>query len=211
MPRRDVRFVRYGYYHIYNRGAGRHDLFIEEDNYLYVLRRTKKYIGEFHLTIIAYCLMPNHYHFLVRQDGETPAGELPKRVFGGYSRAVNKRYGWSGTLFEGRFKAKAVTADAHLIHLCRYIHANPAKDGLVDHLEEWPYSNYLEWVGRRSGALVDRQFVRKMFGDPARYKASVLDYLQSRRLPDELEYLADYSSSPETASVPEARSFRGTD
>ncbi len=192
MPRREVQFVRHGYYHIYNRGAGRHDLFIEEDNYLYVLRRTKKYIGEFDLTIIAYCLMPNHYHFLIRQEFDIPAGELPKRVFGGYPRAVNKRYGWSGTLFEGRFCAKAVTTDAHLIHLCRYIHANPVKDGIVERLDEWPYSNCLKWVGVRHGTLVDHQFVMNMFGDAATYKAFVLEHLQSRRLPDELEYLMGY-------------------
>lgn len=191
MPRRDVEFVQHGYYHIYNRGAGRHNLFIEEDNYLYVLRRTKTYGKEFNLIVIAYCLMPNHYHFLIRQDGEIPVGELPKRVFGGYSRAVNKRYGWSGTLFEGRFNAKVVTSDAHLIHLCRYIHANPVKDGIVAHPDEWPYSNYLEWMGQRSGTLVDRQFIRDMFGDATSYEAFVLEYLQTWHLPDELEYL-DY-------------------
>ena len=192
MPRREVEFVQHGYYHIYNRGAGRHDLFIEEDNYLYVLRRTKKYIREFYLAIIAYCLMPNHYHFLVRQDGEISAGELPKRVFGGYSRAVNKRYGWSGTLFEGRFNAKAVTTDAHLIHLCRYVHANPIKDGLVEQLDEWPYSNYLEWMGQRRGTLVDHQFIKDMFGNAASYRAFVLEYLHTLQLPDELGYLEDF-------------------
>lgn len=193
MPRREVKFVQHGYYHIYNRGAGHHNLFLEEDNYLYVLRRTKKHIAEFDLTVIAYCLMPNHYHFLIRQDGETPTGELPKRVFGGYSRAVNKRYGWSGTLFEGRFKAKAVTADSYLRQLCRYIHANPVKDGMVRQLEDWPYSNYLEWVGLRDGTLVDRRFVRETFGDAASYKAFVLEYLETPCLPDELQYLNGFA------------------
>lgn len=171
MPRRKAEFVQHGYYHIYNRGAGRHKLFIEKDNYLYILRRTKKYTKEFDLTVIAYCLMPNHYHFLIRQDGNTSLGELPKRVFGGYSRAVNKRYGWSGTLFEGRFKAKTVTTDNYLYQLCRYINANPVKDGIVKRLEDWPYSNYLEWVGLRDGTLVDRQFVQEVFGDATSYRA----------------------------------------
>ncbi|HFE65995.1 MAG TPA: transposase [Chloroflexi bacterium] len=189
MPRRNVNFVQRHYYHIYNRGAGRHNLFIEKDNYLYVLRQTKKYLKEFALVMIAYCLMPNHYHFLIRQDGQIPAGELPKRVFGGYSRAVNRRYQWTGTLFEGRFQARHVDNDNYLRHLCRYIHANPVKDGLVNSLEAWPYSNYLEWVGLRQGTLVDYQFIRDIFGDGFDYEAFVQDYLATRQLPDELNYL----------------------
>lgn len=189
MPRRDITFEQHHYYHIYNRGAGRHNLFIEEDNYLYVLRQMKKYLKEFGLIIIAYCLMPNHYHLLIRQDSQIPAGELPKRIFGGYSRAVSRRYQWTGTLFEGRFKARHVDNDNYLRHLCRYIHANPVKDGIVQHIEEWPYSNYLEWVGLRQGKLVDYLFIQEMFGDGFDYEGFVKDYLITRQLPDELNYL----------------------
>ena len=189
MPRRNVKFACGHYYHIYNRGAGRHNLFIEKDNYLYVLRKTKEYIDEFCLAVIAYCLMPNHYHFLIRQDGEIGAGELVKRVFGGYSRAVNKRYDWSGTLFEGRYKARHVDSDNYLRQLCRYIHANPVKDGLVHSVQDWPYSNYLEWVGVRDGTLVDHAFVAEMFESAGMYEEFVQDYLVSRVLSDELRYL----------------------
>ena len=93
MPRRSIQFEKGHYYHIYNRGAGRHNLFIEEDNYLYILQRMKKYVEELCLSIIAYCLMPNHYHLLIRQNGDIAVSELPKRLFGGYSRAVQRRYG----------------------------------------------------------------------------------------------------------------------
>ncbi len=113
----------------------------------------------------------------------------PQRVFNSYSKAYNKRYDHSGTLFEGRYKAKHVDSDAYLRHLCCYIHANPVKDGLVEHIEEWPYSNYLEWMGLRSGILVDRQFVAEMFSDTVSYEGFVRDYLLTRRLSDELGYL----------------------
>lgn len=189
MPRRDINFTRHHYYHIYNRGAGRHDLFLERDNYFYVLRRCREYTCLLDLTVIAYCLLPNHYHFLLRQDGQTPAGELPKRVFGGYSRAVNRRYGWSGTLFEGRYKARHVGDDDYLRHLCRYIHANPVLAGLVRRPEDWPYSNYREWIGRRQGKLVDRHFVADLFPDPAAYTQFVADFIQMKQLPDALAYL----------------------
>jgi putative transposase len=178
------------FYHSYNRGAHRTSIFREEDNYLFVVGRLKHYCRDLDLTPIAYCLMPNHYHFLIRQDGEQPAGLLPQRVFNSYSKAYNKRYDHVGTLFESRYKAVHVEREPHLLHLCRYIHANPVKGGLVRYVEEWPYSNYLEWVGLREGTLVDRVFVTDNFGDTAEYEEFILDYLRERELPDELGYLA---------------------
>jgi putative transposase len=135
--------------------------------------------------------MPNHYHFLIRQDGEESAGLLPQRVFNSYSKAYNKRYEHSGTLFEGNYKVTLVEDEAHLLHLCRYIHANPVKHGLVADVAEWPYSNYLEWMGERDGTLVDRAFVKEHFQTPKTYRAFVLDYLRERRLPKELETYLD--------------------
>ncbi|HET6444006.1 MAG TPA: transposase, partial [candidate division Zixibacteria bacterium] len=133
-----------------------------------------------------YCLMPNHYHFLVRQDGEQPAGLLVQRVFNSYSKAYNKRYGHSGTLFQGPYKVIEITKESHLRHLCRYIHANPVKDGLVRNLEDWPYSNYHEYVGLRNGNLYDPAFVADIFGTSAEYQEFVVDYLITRDIPVEL-------------------------
>ena len=166
------------YYHIYNRGVQKAPLFHEKTNYLYVLRKAKHYSKALQLSIIAYCLMPNHYHFLVHQKGEYAAGLLVQRIFNGYTKAYNKRYGHSGTLFERRYQAKLVDNEAHLLHLCRYIHANPVKDGFVEHPENWPYSNYLEWLGKRNGALIDAAFIRKNFENPEAYQVFVHAYLQ---------------------------------
>jgi len=192
MPRArkdDISWQPDHYYHIYNRGARRLSIFREKENYVFVLGLIRKYLSEFNLSLIAYVLMPNHYHFLVQQLGEHDAGLLPQRVFNSYSKAYNKRYDHSGTLFEGRYKAKHVDSDAYLRHLCRYIHANPVKDGLVEHIEEWPYSNYLEWMDMRSGTLVDRQFIADMFTDTASYEEFVRDYLLTRSLSGSLDYL----------------------
>ncbi|MCK4900988.1 MAG: hypothetical protein KAS38_19565, partial [Anaerolineales bacterium] len=60
------------------------------------------------------------------------------------------------------------------------------------HLEDWPYSNYMEWIGQREGSLVDRQFVQELFGNTQRYKEFVLEYLDSRQLKTELTYLIDF-------------------
>ena len=174
------------YYHIYNRGANREPIFCEQDNYEFVLRRIKRYLGELALTLIAYCLMPNHYHWLVRQDGEQPAGLLAQRVFNSYTKAYNKRYERTGTLFEGPYKVIQIDRPVHLLHLCRYVHANPVRGGLVVEIEQWPYSNYLEWVELRSGTLVDRVFVREHFHSVESYAAFVQDYLRERKLPQEI-------------------------
>jgi REP element-mobilizing transposase RayT len=195
-PRKDtLTWLPSQYYHIYNRGVQRTTIFREPDNYLFVIGRIKRYANQFSLSVIAYCLMPNHYHFLLRQDGEEPAGLLPQRVFNSYTKAYNKRYEQSGTLFEHRYQAKVIKSSNHLLHLCRYIHANPVKDGLVSNLSDWPYSNYLEWVGERDGTLVDRDFMQTQFSGFANYKDFVSDYLRTRDLPEDVQvYLSKIES-----------------
>lgn len=178
-----------GYYHLYNRGVRQLSIFRAPENYVYLLQRAKAYMGATKVTIIAYCLMPNHYHFLLRQEGEDPAGLFVQRLFNSYSKAYNKRYGHTGTLFERRYCAKPVTDQTHLLHLCRYIHANPVKDGFVAAPLDWPYSNYAEWIGQRAGTLVDRAFVAAHFGTAHRYADFVQDYLRSRQLPEALQYV----------------------
>ena len=187
MPARKLSFVQGYFYHIYNRGAGRQSVFREADNYLFFLRRLKKYAHELDIAVIAYCLMPNHFHLLVRQDGEERAGLLVQRCCNSYAKAFNKRYERTGTLFEDRYQAIAVDSDAYLLHLCRYIHANPVRHGLASPLEEWPYSNYPEWLGLRNGTLVDRAFVQAHFQTAASYGQFVWSYaLGQSELPAEL-------------------------
>jgi putative transposase len=169
MPRRTVQFARGGYYHIYNRGAARLAIVREERNYHYLVNLLGKAAAACNIAVIAYCLLPNHYHWLLRQDGEIAAGEVPRRVFGSYSQAFNRAYKRTGTLFEGTYKAIPVETETYLCTLCRYIHYNPVKHGLVAFPEDWPYSNYLEWIERRSGKLVDYAFVRAYFPQASDY------------------------------------------
>jgi len=179
------------YYHIYNRGANQTSIFREPTNYLFTIRKIKKYAAENHLAMIAYCLMPTHYHILTRQDGEEPAGNLPQFVFNSYTKAYNLKYSHSGTLFEERFRAKPIQTKSHLLHLCRYIHGNPVKDGLVANPADWQYSNYLEWIGERGGTLVDRDFIENQFDNAEEYKKFLFQYLKSRDLPDDVSKFLD--------------------
>jgi putative transposase len=172
-----------GHYHIYNRGAGGNPIFLHPDNYQFVLQRLGQYSRLLHVPILAYCLMPNHFHLLVRQEGEQPAGMLPQMIFNSYTKAFNKRYGRSGTLFEHRYQAKSVLEESYLIHLSCYIHANPVKHGLVREPGEWPYSSYLEWIGQRNSGLADEECIHAWVKDPAQYQHMVMDCLEEARLP----------------------------
>lgn len=182
------RFSPGNYYHIYNRGAGRARIFFNDGNYEYCLRLLKKYTQEYQIAVIAYCLMTNHYHFLLRQVGDIPISTLIQMVFNTYVQAVNRQQGRTGTLFEGRYKHVNVDREEYLIHVCRYIHGNPVKAGLVSRPQDWPFSNYLEWINKRAGTLVDRSFVETFFPQAERYAAFVDDYLcEADKLPKGIE------------------------
>lgn len=207
MPRRATPFLPDQYYHFYNRGNNRQAVFFERDNYLYFLRGLKKYLQGY-VEILVYCLMPTHYHILVRirrisevlKTSEISAGKEVSKVvslamqkFGiSYTKAINKRFDRVGALFQGQFQGKPVQNYNHLLNLCVYIHANPVKDGLVFLPEEWEFSNYHEWMNLREGTLVNREFIAENFGTPEEYKTFVMEYIKTRNLPDDVrKYLQD--------------------
>jgi len=176
------------YYHVYNRGANRESIFALEDNYLFLLRRIKQYLPDYELSIIAYCLMPNHYHFLLRAEQDNALSPFVQRVFNSYSQAFNRQQHRSGTLFEGRAKNKIIDKDSYLIHIVRYIHMNPVQAGLVRNPEDWPYSNYREWIGLRSGTLYDPEFIKELFSRPQEYQS----FVQSEIPPALRDQLVEY-------------------
>ena len=153
--------------------------------------------------VVAYCLMPTHYHLLVRVNKTSEflknsevsenSGFYSSEVSGGmmrlsvsYTKAINKRFERVGSLFQGQFQSKVVKRYSHLLNLCAYIHTNPVKDGLAAVPEDWLYSNYLEWLGQRKGALVDPEFIQEHFNSPDEYREFITGYLKSRKLPDEV-------------------------
>jgi len=142
--------------------------------------------------VIAYCLMPNHYHFLLRQESDEPLSKFMQMLFNAYVQALNIQQGRTGTLFEGRFKHKCVEQWEYLMALCRYIHRNPVKAGLVAKPEDWAYSNYREWIGTRNGALVDRLFVQDHFPSAEEYIRFVNDVEDEKKSYEKIaKYLFD--------------------
>lgn len=183
MPKPRPPYLEGYYYHFYNRGRSKLSIFHDHRDYLYLLQHFKAYAKEFNIAVIAYCLLPNHYHLLLRQDSEIQTNICVQRLFNRYSKTYNKKYHHSGTIFEGPYRVKMVTADNYLRNLCRYIHANPVKHGLVNHILDWDYSNYAEWLGLREGTLVDKTFINDHFSNSSEYEAFVQAYLHHNNQP----------------------------
>lgn len=150
MPIRKIHFIPGHYYHLYNRGANRQSIFYDDQDYRDFLTRLKASTIKFQVAMIAYCLLPNHFHFLLRQDGTANVGMPLQSACNGYAQRFNLRHQRTGTLFAERFKALPVEGSEYLRSLCCYIHSNPVKDGFALRPELWPYSNYLEWTGQRN-------------------------------------------------------------
>jgi putative transposase len=187
MSKKRPPYIKGHYYHFYNRGSHRLSIFHEANDYTYLLRHFKTYAHKFQIAPISYSLLPNHYHMCLRQDGEVKAGVLIQHLFNRYGKTYRQKYNHSGTIFEGPYKVKIVTDESYLLHLCRYIHANPVKHGIIQDIADWPYSNYQEWLGIRQGTLVDRQFIADHFPHPGEYEEFVRDYLLNDTLPDGMD------------------------
>jgi putative transposase len=162
MPYRRIPLQAGNFYHIYNRGNNRQNIFFEYENYIHFLRLMRKHLVTKGVDILAYCLMPNHYHFLVylRDDN---LSEAMQAFSVAYTKAINKRLDRSGALFQGRFQSVHVNEPNYLIHLSRYIHLNPVTAGFVARPEEWEFSSYLEYAGWRSGTLPKTEYLKSQF------------------------------------------------
>jgi len=177
MPTRKLTFVTDQYYHIYNRGVNREAIFFLPDNYVYLLRLPKKNIARYGLSLAAYCLMPNHYHFLLKPTCDNTVAPFMQSIFGAYTQAVNRQQGRQGPLFQGRFRAILIEGEGYFIQLARYIHANPVLSGLTDTPQAWPYSNYQDIIGQRNGTLKNDDLVPGCFQTGEDYRLSVEGYI----------------------------------
>jgi putative transposase len=168
-----MQYLEGHYYHIYNRGAYRKKIFFEEENYRFLIRQIKKYTGQYSVSLIAYCLMPNHYHLLLRLDPAGNMGQCLRSIFMSYTQAVNKRYHLSGTLFQGQCKQVHVATDEYCKHLIRYIHLNPVEAKLCNFAEEWSFSDYQLWISVEDVQLNLRD---ALFANRSDYRRFVEEY-----------------------------------
>ncbi len=167
------------FYHIYNRGNNKENLFKEERNYYFFLQRVSKYLLPV-CNIYAYCLMPNHFHFVIEiksyeelpveySIGEKPIYQAFSNLFNSYTKSVNKAFGRTGSLFQEQLGKKILTDEDILRDVILYVHLNPVKHGFVDTIEKYKYSSYKAMISKAS-TDVKRDEVISMFGDIDNFK-----------------------------------------
>ncbi len=143
MPSKNIvkQYAADSYYHVYNRGVNRRKIFIDERDFIVFLSLLKRYLGEEtkhdrsgrpypnynkQIDLLAYCLMPNHFHLLVFQNDSSEAmTSLMRGLCTSYTMYFNRKYNRVGHLFQDRFKASLISDDTYLQHISRYIHLNP--------------------------------------------------------------------------------------
>jgi REP element-mobilizing transposase RayT len=149
-------------YHVIMRGNARQNIFFGDEDrcrfYLLLQEGLERYGHRIH----AFCLMTNHIH-LVIQVGEVSLSRIMQNLTFRYTRWVNWRQGRSGHLFQGRFKAIMVDADAYLLELTRYIHLNPVRAGIVQSPAEYPWSGHLAYLGEESLPWLTTDWVLSQF------------------------------------------------
>ena len=163
------------YYHIYNRGNNHQNIFIEERNYDYFYSKIAEAFKD-KIKLICYCLMPNHYHLIVSPSSDFTLEKAMQAIATGYARAINKAYNRSGHLFQDNI---------YLLHLSRYIHLNPLAAGFVDKVEEWKYSSYLVYLGKRKDTFIQNDIIMGQFKSIKKYEEFVCSYSE------ESNYLKD--------------------
>jgi putative transposase len=134
------------YYHVYNRGTLAMDLFRDRRDYNKFLIKLSHVCGAYEIETVAYCLMPNHFHLLLREPEQNISGKrssiaaLMQSLQNSYTKHFAYKYQHSGVVFQGAYKSKFIPDDEYFDTLIEYILDNPVKKKLVLKSEYWPYS-----------------------------------------------------------------------
>ena len=171
-----MRIDQPGIYHIYNRGNFRQQLFFNDRHYHYFLTKCHLYLKT-KAEILAWCLMPNHFHFLIQvteislEPVKVGSIEMPAITNGfrllqsAYAKGINKEMSRTGNLFQQKTKAKVVSGPPdYTLAAFHYIHQNPLAAGLVKSLPDWEYSSLKDYAGLRNGTLCNKVLTAQLLG-----------------------------------------------
>lgn len=207
-------YTENSFYHLYNRGVEERDIFLDEQDYKVFLHFLKRYLTKppespdriqpvwkfdlfDKLQLIAYCLMPNHFHLLIKQVTKQAITDFMRALANSYVRYFNEKYKRVGTLFEGIYKGVLVENETYLLHLTRYIHINPMEVMEVQpgdrlHLKEilinYPYSSYGEYLGKRQTTWIHPEEILAFFKTAQR--TNLKDFLSYQ------SFVEDYKEDP---------------
>ena len=146
MPRTARQHGNSGYYHIIARGIGKQVLFEEDEDYYFFLNTLKKYMEEEKYQVVAYCLMENHFHLLLKiEDG---MDRIMKKISTRYAFYYNTKYEREGHLFQDRYKSLPIENDLYLMSVVRYIHNNPVKAG-ISSVDRYRWSSWYAYTGTK--------------------------------------------------------------
>jgi putative transposase len=162
-------FTQDSYYHIYNHASYNMNLFNDDMDYQRYFELIKRYLDNKNFDISSFCLMPNHFHFLLKQNIAIPVYEPFIQICYQYSRYYNNKYDHKGTIFASKLQHIHVDKDNYILWLCAYIHLNPIKAGLCKSIEDWNWSNFLEWVQQRNLFTYDSSIRDANFTSPKSY------------------------------------------
>lgn len=204
MPRRITPLVNGEFYHIFNRGVNRQPVFLNKRDYQRLLELTKFYnlvdypirYSKFLLLakeerkkffetmknadrlvkIVCFCFMPNHFHFLLRQEKDSGISNFIRNLQISYVRFFNVKHERIGPLFQGQFKAVRIEGEEQLVHVSRYIHLNPFTSFVVkeiEQLEDYRWSSFLDYTGKSKSNVCDTGPVFSLFPTRKSYKEFV--------------------------------------
>jgi putative transposase len=173
-------YLKDAFYHIYNRGVEGRSIFCDDQDYRIFLSYIKRYLTRItrnevpprwrsdvvdKLQLVSYCLMPNHFHLLVKQKTSDGMTIFMKALMNSYVRYFNQKYKRVGGLFQGVFKAVEIAEETYLLHLTRYIHLNPLDlEGInFSRLEDY-FCSYGEYIGKRNTSWIHTKEIISMFG-----------------------------------------------
>jgi len=181
VPRRPREDYPDAVHHVYARGNEKRTVFLDDLDGKFFLSRLKQNLSRWEIRCIAWALMPNHFHLLVR----CPKGNLASLMqclLTGYSLHFNKRYQRVGHLFQNRYKSEALSREGHYRELVRYIHLNPIRAGILPSMEElsrYPWTGHRGIVSGRDSGWQDLETVREMFESPRRsWRQEYLEFLE---------------------------------
>lgn len=192
MPSKNTvkQFVANGFYHVYNRGVEKRDIFLDDQDYRVFLHLLKIYLSpeetdrnslteitrfkpirfrplrnlNKEVELLCYTLMPNHFHLLIKQNTTDGMSKLLRRILTTYALYFNRRNNRVGHLFQGIYKAAMISNESYLLHLSRYIHLNPKELGLTRmNLVSYPYSSCPYYLGQKSAEWLNTSFLLSFF------------------------------------------------
>jgi len=189
MNNRDYKdFARNEIFHIYNRGVGKMNIFLNEEDYILFLSRLKenlfpksikkqslnfsdrrKTLPPNSFDLISYCLMPNHFHMLIQQKTDLPITQLILKVCTGYSKYFNKKYDRVGSVFQDRFKSVRIKKNEQLLWTSFYIHDNPRRAKIIKKLTNYRWNSYLDYAGLQYESLCKKEIIIEQFNSPSSY------------------------------------------